>query len=128
VISDYDPMSEAPYSDPVEHPVHYDRGECPHCGNPIETRSVIEDMPYFRGAAMSDPLAERIYQAAFDRHVLIDRTDCAALASAARAFIADEIAARYKDEKAKYPGWDTFSSGFLYAFDIAEQIARGDQP
>jgi 3-oxoacyl-[acyl-carrier-protein] synthase III len=75
---------------------------------------------------MSDPLAERIYQAAFDRHVLIDRTDCAALAAAAREHIADEIAARSGAEKARYPGWDSHSSGYLYALDIAEQIARGD--
>ena len=34
---------------------------------------------------MSDPLAEEIFQAAFDRHVLIDRTDCEALAAEARA-------------------------------------------
>jgi hypothetical protein len=40
-----------------------------------------------------DKLAERIYQAAFDRNVLIDRTDCEALAAAARAFIGDEIGA-----------------------------------
>lgn len=72
---------------------------------------------------MSDPLAEHIYQAAFDRYVLIDRTDCAALAAAARAFIGDEIAAKYDAEKARYPGWD---GGYFYAFDIAEQIARGD--
>jgi uncharacterized protein (UPF0212 family) len=52
IRDDYDPMAEAPYDDPVEHPIHYDRGECPHCGNPIETRFVIEDMPYFRGAAV----------------------------------------------------------------------------
>lgn len=51
----YDPIAEdkpAQYNDPVEHPAHYDRGECPHCGNPIETRYVIEDMPYFRGAGV----------------------------------------------------------------------------
>jgi len=33
---------------------------------------------------MSDPLAERIYQAAFDRNVLIDRTDCEAIADLSR--------------------------------------------
>lgn len=75
---------------------------------------------------MSDPLAERIYQAAFDRNVLIDRTDCAILAAAARAFIGDEIAARGGAEKDRYPGWDSRTSGFLYAFDIAEQIAKGE--
>jgi hypothetical protein len=41
---------------------------------------------------MNDDMTEVICQAAFDRHVLIDRTDCEALASAARAFIGDEIA------------------------------------
>lgn len=39
-------------TDPVHHPSHYDRGRCPQCGTPIETRAVIEDMPYFRGAAV----------------------------------------------------------------------------
>lgn len=73
-----------------------------------------------------DPMTEAIYQAAFDRHILIDRTDCEAIAAAARAFIGDEIAARSGAEKARYPGWDSHSSGYLYALDIAEQIARGD--
>ncbi|WP_126132945.1 hypothetical protein [Acidipropionibacterium acidipropionici] len=41
---------------------------------------------------MNDDMTEVICQAAFDRHVLIDRTDCEALAAAARAFIGDEIA------------------------------------
>jgi hypothetical protein len=76
---------------------------------------------------MSDPLAERIYQAAFDRHVLIDRTDCAALAAAARAFIGDEIAARYEAAENGYESADfEYSAGFLYGLDIAEQIARGE--
>lgn len=45
-----------------------------------------------RVMTMSDPMTEVIYQAAFDRHVLIDRTDCEAVAAAARAHIGDEIA------------------------------------
>jgi hypothetical protein len=75
---------------------------------------------------MSDPLAERIYQAAFDRHVLIDRTDCAALAAAARAFIGDEINAKYEAAKPILNRWDPKDDGYEYGLDIAEQIARGD--
>ncbi|AMS06474.1 hypothetical protein DUY81_13915 [Acidipropionibacterium acidipropionici] len=70
-----------------------------------------------------DKLAERIYQAAFDRHVLIDRTDCEALAAAARAFIGDEIHAhggRYNIDAGLACGPPALT---LYE---AEQIARGD--
>lgn len=74
-----------------------------------------------------DKLAERIYQAAFDRHVLIDRTDCAALAAAARAHIGDEIASdaeTYRCSRAGELGshdWD-----LLDGLECAESIARGD--
>lgn len=78
------------------------------------------------GPAMTDPLAEHIYQAAFDRNVLIDRKDCAALAAAARAFIADEINAKYEAEKPSLNRWDLRDDGYEYGLDIAEQIARGD--
>ena len=73
---------------------------------------------------MSDPLAEHIYQAAFDRHVLIDRKDCAAIAAAARAFIGDEIAARGDADQGEFVF--EYAEGYMYAFDIAEQIARGE--
>lgn len=72
---------------------------------------------------MSDPLAEAICQAAFDRHVLIDRTDCAALAAAARAHIGGEIKDKYKAEHRRYPGWD---GGYFYGLSTAAKIARGD--
>lgn len=72
---------------------------------------------------MSDPLAEHIYQAAFDRHVLIDHTDCAALAATARAFIGDEIA---KEQK-RVLGLATEHDDYVAAdaMEDAEQIARG---
>ena len=75
---------------------------------------------------MSDRLAERIYQAAFDRHVLIDRTDCEAIAAAARAFIGDAINAKYEAAKPILNRWDPKDDGYEYGLDIAEQIARGD--
>jgi hypothetical protein len=68
---------------------------------------------------MSDRLAEVIYQAAFDRHVLIDRTDCAALAAAARAFIGDEI----HEELRRSPGGGALWQTGMYG---AGSIARGD--
>jgi len=74
-----------------------------------------------------DPLAERIYQAAFDRHVLIDRTDCEAIAAAARAFIGDEINAKYEAAKPILNRWDPRDDGYEYGLDIAEQIARGEK-
>jgi len=77
--------------------------------------------------AMSDRLAEVIYQAAFDRHVLIDRTDCEALAAAARAFIGDEINAKYEAAKPILNRWDPRDDGYEYGLDIAEQIARGEK-
>lgn len=74
-----------------------------------------------------DPLAEHIYQAAFDRNVLIDRKDCAALAAAAaRDHIADEINAKYEAEKPTLKRWDPRDEGYEDGLDIAEQIARGE--
>ena len=75
---------------------------------------------------MSDPLAEHIYQAAFDRHVIIDRTDCAALAAAARAFIGDELHERYEEEDAKTLPYLTYQEGYKHGLGDAESIARGD--
>ena len=39
-------------NDPVHHPSHYDGLPCPHCGVPVETRFLVEDMPFFRGSAV----------------------------------------------------------------------------
>ena len=39
-------------SDPVHHPSHYDGPPCPHCGTPLETRYVVENLPFFRGNAI----------------------------------------------------------------------------
>lgn len=73
-----------------------------------------------------DKLAERIYQAAFDRHVLIDRTDCKALAAAARAFIADEIHWE-ADIRARRCMDDGQPEGTeVHMLRIAESIARGE--
>ena len=41
-----------PVYDPVTHPAHYDGPDCPACGTPFETRHLIADMAYFRGAAV----------------------------------------------------------------------------
>ena len=75
---------------------------------------------------MSDPLAERIYQAAFDSNVLIDRKDCEALAAAARAFIADELHERYEEEDAQTLPYLTYQEGYKHGLGDAESIARGD--
>jgi hypothetical protein len=79
---------------------------------------------------MSGSLAEVICQAAFDRHVLIDRTNCEALAAAARAFIAGEIAAdiealiaHHKKLRGYVPPTIQVALG---AEHHAESIARGD--
>lgn len=39
-------------NDPVRHPSHYDGPPCPRCGVPVETRFLVEDMPFFRGSAV----------------------------------------------------------------------------
>jgi len=39
-------------NDPVHHPSHYDGPPCPRCGVPVETRFLVEDMPFFRGSAV----------------------------------------------------------------------------
>jgi hypothetical protein len=82
---------------------------------------------------MSDDLPERIYQAAFDRNVIIDRTDCAALAAAARAFIGDEINADmedtrkiWRDGKPLYDGCTHWEEGYGDGYEDSESIARGD--
>lgn len=72
---------------------------------------------------MSDPLAEHIYQAAFDRHVPIDRTDCAALAAAARAFIGGELHAF--GEQHSIGAYGIYGPPAI-ALSDAESIARGD--
>ncbi|QCV95658.1 hypothetical protein [Acidipropionibacterium acidipropionici] len=51
---------------------------------------------------------------------------CTILAAAARAFIADEINAKYEAEKPTLNCWDPRDDGYEYGLDIAEQIARGD--
>ncbi len=51
MISDELAQKAAP-SDPVAHPSHYELPPCPDCGTPYETRWLIEDMPFFRGAAI----------------------------------------------------------------------------
>jgi non-homologous end joining protein Ku len=73
-----------------------------------------------------DRLAEVIYQAAFDRHVLIDRTDCAALAATARAFIGDEIhwEADIRARRCRDDGQPDGTE--VHMLRIAESIARGD--
>lgn len=48
------------------------------------------------------------------------------LAKAARAFIGDEINAKYEAEKPTLNRWDLRDDGYEYGLDIAEQIARGD--
>ena len=60
------------------------------------------------------------------RQDLIDRTDCAAIAATARAFIGDEINAKYEAAKPILNRWDPRDDGYEYGLDIAEQIARGD--
>lgn len=52
LIRDTPRPSRIPESDPVKHPRHYDGPPCPECGTPIETRVLVEEMPYFRGAAV----------------------------------------------------------------------------
>ena len=47
-------------------------------------------------------------------------------AAAARAFIADEINAKYEAAKPILNRWDPRDDGYEYGLDIAEQIARGD--
>lgn len=49
-----------------------------------------------------------------------------ALAAAARAFIGDEVNAKYEAEKPTLNRWDPRDDGYEYGLDIAEQIARGD--
>lgn len=52
MISDELAVTEpASTSDPVHHPSHYLLAPCPCCGTPIEVRYLIQEMPYFRGAA-----------------------------------------------------------------------------
>lgn len=75
---------------------------------------------------MSDRLTEAIFQAAFDRHVIIDRTDCEALAAEARAFIADELHERYEEEDAQTLPYLTYQEGYKHGLGDAESIARGD--
>lgn len=45
------PLPAQPVGDPVHHPSHYMGPDCPACGTPMETRYLIQEMPYFRGAA-----------------------------------------------------------------------------
>jgi hypothetical protein len=80
---------------------------------------------------MSGSLAEVICQAAFDRHVLIDRTNCEALAAAARAFIGDEIAAEherlhYSTENVSETRQLRDAQWWHNGMVKAESIARGD--
>ncbi len=98
ISDDYDPMAEAPYDDPVEHPIHYDRGECPHCGNPIETRFVIEDMPYFRGAAAKYIIRAGKKPGAPEAQDLEKAVQCLRFEIERIGHAADEWAARFPDE------------------------------
>lgn len=50
----------------------------------------------------------------------------AVLAATARAFIGDEINARYEASSPILNRWDPRDDGYEYGLDIAEQIARGD--
>lgn len=103
-MSDSDPLTEALSVERGRHAAITDINMC-SCGVRLDLDSESNDWDVMD-----------VYHAHLDRN----------LAAAARAFIGDEIAARSGAEKARYPGWDSHSSGYLYALDIAESIARGD--
>jgi hypothetical protein len=85
---------------------------------------------------MSDPLAEALYDDICRRATVtlddwkdapeFQRRYFEALAKAARAFIGDEINAKYEAAKPILNRWDPRDDGYEYGLDIAEQIARGD--